>query len=600
MKSPLRDKACFHERDSKHLFLFATAEFHALAEELTQKNSLACLFSFISSAHGVNSVLREHPYIFILYENLRPTHKTYNMLSHAQSGHYIKTWGAEIFTRVLSKMSMDQEHEIKTRVPLIASRLADKLYADYKLHKVCHIYNDRFVATAQAVLARELGGHSARSLIEVQTVLQVGNEIIADMKEYFAQKHRMKYCKMLTFFGADFDTKPAITSSDILRDVLPISRVVGPVANCNMRPAETACRDRVFKALNAAITEITSKLEEEEIFANKTFAWYCILQKLRQIFCEYFTISALNRSLHIVKQLDCAYRKSIRFGDCLEFFTSFKDIKDNFPSLNDRCVTRLFSDLADAQRAYTVVPHSELTTEIRNCVTGYKALRVAPLCTTLSSKLQKTGHKISAGASSLRSTTILETNAFLQNIRKKLCKTKTTAPKRLNGDRKNYGSTLSICSLKMSGSLEKMGCDNDNLVTFTSHHKRKTMSWRRHLLKKAGKLLGIKRRIHRSLEAMHFASQDNVNTLSDANIPVAKDAENFSATDQVTPIEYDNNPFSAHTERAAPLASNNLTDAKTVKTRKKLRLSFGKSGKKLRESNTTMPYKNAATPRKKS
>lgn len=594
MQSPLPNRICCREIDDAHLSLFATAEFHVLVKELTRKNSLASLFSFIVSTHGVSAVSREHPYIFILYENLKPTHKTYNMLSHAKSGHYIKTWGTEIFTRILAKIPLTAERATTTKLPLIAAHLADKLYANYRLNKVCPIYDSRFIAYARDTIARELGCHNTQYNIDAPTIAQVGNEIVSDMQKYFAQKRRRKYCTLLTFFGADFDTRPAITSSAALQEVLLSSKVVEHVANGNMSPAEASCRNGIFTALSTTITEITHRLEEEEIFVSKVFAWYRVVKKLQQLICEYITIPTLNRSLHIVKQLDASYRKSICFGDCTDFFESFKDIKNHFSSGNDQYIQRLFSALSTTQSTYTIMSHSELAAEIRDCNTGHTTLRVAPVCTSLTAKLQKTGYKISAGAASLRNTTIFETNAFLRNIKKKLCKSKADAQKRLGTTHKHYGSTTSIHLSQKFESPEDGGYDNDNQAVFTSYHRRKTISWRRHLLRKVGKYLGIKHSKRHALTKIKSIHQDTNSACIMAAAPANETNRKHSTTGQAEFTAPDNNPFTA-AEDMGPIVSN-LTSPGNKKSRQRLCISFGKAGKKLRHGDTKISDKNTTFP----
>ena len=591
MQSPLPYRIRCREIDDEHLSLFSTTEFHAFIKELLQMNSLAGLFSFIVSTHGVNKVSRENPYIFILYENLRPTHRTYNMLAHAKSGHYIKAWGTEIFTRVLAKIPLTEEQRMSAKLPLIATHLAERLYTTYKLNKVCTIYDSKFLDYVSKTIAHEFEGNSLQHRIDAQTIVQAGNEIVSDMQKYFAKNRRHKYCTLLTFFGADFHTNPTTTSPTALKEVLLSSKVVAHIANGNISPAETSCRNGIFAALSTAITGITSKLEEEEIFASKVFAWYHVVKKLRQLVCKYITIPALNRSVHIVKLLDTGYRKSICFGDCTDFFVLFEDVKNNFTGGNDQYIQHLFSALGTMQRSYVVMPHSELATEIRNCSTGHTPLRVAPVCTSLTAKLQKTGHKISAGAVSLHNTTILETNAFLQNIRKKLCKSKGDSQKRPCNTAGYHGSTLSTYPSKKSASLEDINPVNDNLATFTSCHKRKTVSWRRHLLKRAGKLLGVKQNKRRPTTTTKCSYQDN--STSDMNkMPASAATKTHTEFYKAKQIVQDNNPFTA-TEATELVAL--IKNKAASKLRKSLHISSGKSGKKLHDSDILTAHGNAAT-----
>ncbi|MDB1135579.1 hypothetical protein [Candidatus Anaplasma sp. TIGMIC] len=475
---------------------FLTEAFHGLANHLAHKNSISALHGFVLTTSGVNSAMCDYPYLDILHQNLRLTPKNSGILSSSHKGHHVQVWGTELFTRILMGLPEEARNAIKVPLQDLAQCLAAELSNVFRKTHICEVYSSQYLAYVR----KKIDDHLKHSCVELPIIDEhvIAREslgILDDMAGYFTSTKHRRLFLLLSFFGTNCDTDSDLYSSKILKEVLHYSQKTSLSTKQNLNPHEEHCRKQIFTAIQKAIKCISTDLEKAQAFVASNFPWYCIIKKLRQMFYALFTIPVLTHIFHTVKETDSAYKDSIMFGDCLEFFSSLQEIETTL-SCHIKYASTLFSSLREIKHTYTVEPHSDYVASVRSCTTGY---RTSPICSATSANCNKLQHKIRAGFSAMHSTASSGSNVVAKafaRIRNKVSSPKThlSAITAESCHIPSAGESLHVSRLSAAHTRPHYNSEctvasNDNDCRYSKRSKRKLPSWRKHLLKKAHKLL---------------------------------------------------------------------------------------------------------------
>ncbi|MFV9839023.1 MAG: hypothetical protein AB8U44_03290, partial [Aaplasma endosymbiont of Hyalomma asiaticum] len=374
--------------------LFRTQGFRDFIKHLEYKNSLAALLRFVSSTSGVNNAIKAAPYVYVLHSNLKLSHDVAEILSCPQHGGHVRVWGSELFTRILSQLPEKQRASFRVPIGAIAEHFATKLQGNFKKSLVCGVYNTEYIDYVNSVLKNFSRG-SADNLVVIDKnmIVETAQSILDEMVKHFSTADNRKFCLLLTFFGANFETN-SLLSSDILREILLFSNPMACVPSKNISSAESTCRDTITSSLRNAITDIREQIEKTEAFAHRSYPWYRIFTKMKQVCSYYVTLPRLSHMFDIVRRLDTNYKTSISLGDCSEFFTSLEEVKSLMGNRKNECMNLLFSSLEKAHSSYRPIPHHEYVAEVRNCRESHITVPMHPIQMSFMGKLKQVKKKI--------------------------------------------------------------------------------------------------------------------------------------------------------------------------------------------------------------
>ena len=467
--------------------LFYTQEFRSFIGHLEYKNSLSALLRFVSSTSGVNAAIRAAPYVYALHSNLKLTREVIEIISYSRHGDHVKVWGAEVFMRILSQIPEEQRSALRVSVRALADHFSTKLQESFKKDEICDVYNREYIEYLNKVL-QHYSRHRTENhvFIDKDTIADAARSILDDMVKHFALADNRKFCLLLTFFGANFDTNGAL-SSEVLREILLYGSPAACVPNNNISIEESTCRDKITTALHTAINTIRNRIEETESFVYKSHSWYKIFTKIKQAYQYYITLPRLSHMFDVVRRLDTNYKTSISLGDCSEFFASLEEVKPAKGNTKSECMQRLFLSLEEAHSSYKLTPHHKHVADVRNCRVNQGTVPIQSIKPSFIGKLKQ--------------------------VRRKICSyfTRKKTPPQLTKAHKRKSRSRTYCNryskevvYNSSSELDELGTYNDICaeransdsplpsssrypVRYSIHKKHTT--WRKHLLKKAGKLI---------------------------------------------------------------------------------------------------------------
>ncbi|MGN7678472.1 MAG: hypothetical protein ACTJLL_01780 [Anaplasma sp.] len=361
---------------------FLTVELQGLMELLACNRSLAMLSGFLTGVLGVNTKMESYPYMGILLNNLKLTASEAQTLTHSPCGHYNKVWTTEVLCRVLFQVAGQRIEDIQ--LENLARGCAAKIREMHSKMPSYGLYSPRSILCIDE-LSAYLQRVGIQQSLNMRMISDSSLSILDDMAQYFASAGCEEFCLLLTFYGAKRTYVPETRSSDLVRNILSTKGRIPYTPARGLPVRERDARRQISEVMATHLEQAQRDLECAEAIVRSQYPWYAFYRRLVQLFCSALTVPKLKKAYETLRRLDVAYRDSVTYGDCAQFFSELREIEES----DRNCCAKhsgLFSTLRAVQGWYQVATHAEYVAEVQNCMSRPTPVPLASL--TLSDSAQ--------------------------------------------------------------------------------------------------------------------------------------------------------------------------------------------------------------------
>ncbi|KJV69222.1 hypothetical protein [Candidatus Neoehrlichia procyonis] len=327
----LQNKLILHNSSSNIQYTFHTQQFRELVVFLSNNNSIILLYKILNNCYTIDyQSMPSHYYIQALHYNFDNIH------TPSQSSEHSRIWYQELLYRIYQKMAYPNTHteHIHSMINITISKIKNEKLAQGKTHYLYKKINNTLKANTKTFTNK----------LTLQILIQHTQEMLNDLFQYFSINKNNTLCTLLMFYGIDIQKIHAITlpkdptSIVILQLYNEAKNISSTTISYTKNYFHNSTHDnlseldyqiQIATTIVNHITALQYKKRQRKLFLKCKHPWYYVL--LKQFYK--FTITKINISITELKKIDYIFEESIKYGDCITFFSNFNNITKQHNSI---------------------------------------------------------------------------------------------------------------------------------------------------------------------------------------------------------------------------------------------------------------------------